>query len=224
MSILTRITRKVEKLKEQYFPLTEFDSETLPWIDKPNPDIENFLKKNPPRFAVPYDMGEKLKDWEKNGYTVLENIIPEDLIDNFWNDFLKCFKSLKPKSNAISEMLKSDCKMSWPARFNLMVLINSVMDWSVNAFNFRYKTERLMPISCIKSLMLNSEPDMFCSIKSMAFCKNNSSVDVAVIAEGSKMLSFLNFSMSFFLERRMFFTRNTNNSALNGLVMYASAP
>ena len=87
MSILTRITRKVEKLKEQYFPLTEFDSETLPWIDKPNPDIEKFLKKNPPRFTVPYDMGEKLKDWEKNGYTVLENIIPEDLIDNFWNDF-----------------------------------------------------------------------------------------------------------------------------------------
>lgn len=87
MNLVTRVKRKLETLKEQYFPLTQFDPATLPWIDRPNPDIERFLKKNPPRFQVPYDMAEKLKGWEKNGYTVLENIIPTEMIDNFWNDF-----------------------------------------------------------------------------------------------------------------------------------------
>jgi phytanoyl-CoA hydroxylase len=87
MSIITRIRRKVETLKDQYFPLREFNASALPWIDRPKPDIEAFLKKNPPRFKVPYDMAEKLKDWEQNGYTVLEQIIPSEMIDNFWNDF-----------------------------------------------------------------------------------------------------------------------------------------
>jgi ectoine hydroxylase-related dioxygenase (phytanoyl-CoA dioxygenase family) len=87
MSVVSRIKRKVETLKAHYFPLTEFDSATLPWIDRPNPDIEGFLKKNPPRFDVPYNMAEKLSGWEKNGYTVLEKIIPDEMIDNFWNDF-----------------------------------------------------------------------------------------------------------------------------------------
>jgi phytanoyl-CoA hydroxylase len=87
MSVVSRIKRKVESLKDKYFPLAEFDPATLPWIDKPNPDIEAFLKKNPPRFPVPYDMAQKLKEWDKNGYAVLENIIPDEMIDKFWNDF-----------------------------------------------------------------------------------------------------------------------------------------
>jgi phytanoyl-CoA hydroxylase len=87
MSIVTRIKRKAEVLKDLYFPLQAFDQSTLPWIDRPNPDIEGFLKKNPPRFEVPYDMAEKLKGWEQNGYTVLENIIPSEMIDKFWGDF-----------------------------------------------------------------------------------------------------------------------------------------
>lgn len=87
MSILQRIKRKTESLKDQYFPITEFDPATLPWIDRPNPDIAGFLKKNPPRFEVPYDMAGKLKDWERNGYVVLEQVIPEEMIDKFWGDF-----------------------------------------------------------------------------------------------------------------------------------------
>jgi ectoine hydroxylase-related dioxygenase (phytanoyl-CoA dioxygenase family) len=87
MSIVQRVIRKAESLKDHYFPLKDFDSETLPWIDRPGADIADFLKKNPPKNDVPYDMAEKLKSWEQNGYVVLENIIPEAMIDKFWGDF-----------------------------------------------------------------------------------------------------------------------------------------
>ncbi|WP_439555130.1 phytanoyl-CoA dioxygenase family protein [Dyadobacter sp.] len=87
MRIVDRVLRKAETLKDQYFPLRKFDESTLPWIDKPGANIAEFLKKNPPRFDVPYNMAEKLAAWEKNGYAVLENVIPESLIDKFWSDF-----------------------------------------------------------------------------------------------------------------------------------------
>ena len=87
MSIVQRVIRKAESLKDQYFPLKDFDTDTLPWIDRPGANIDDFVKKNPPRSEVPYDMADKLKSWEKNGYVVLENIIPETLIDKFWGDF-----------------------------------------------------------------------------------------------------------------------------------------
>jgi len=89
MSIVQRVLRKAESIKDHYFPIKEFDQATLPWIDKPGADIAGFLKKNPPRFDVPYDMEDKLKSWEQNGYVVLEKIIPEEMIDNFWGDFQK---------------------------------------------------------------------------------------------------------------------------------------
>lgn len=89
MSIVQRVLRKAESIKDHYFPIKEFDQATLPWIDKANADISGFLKKNPPRFDVPYDMADKLRSWEQNGYVVLEKIIPEAMIDNFWGDFQK---------------------------------------------------------------------------------------------------------------------------------------
>ncbi|MCF0042497.1 phytanoyl-CoA dioxygenase family protein [Dyadobacter fanqingshengii] len=89
MSIVQRVLRKAESIKDHYFPIKEFDQATLPWIDKPNADIAGFLKKNPPRYDVPYDMADKLRNWEQNGYVVLEKIIPEAMIDNFWGDFQK---------------------------------------------------------------------------------------------------------------------------------------
>ena len=87
MSILQRIKRKTEKLKDRFFPLKEFNPNTLPWIDRPNPEIPRFLRANPPRYNVPYDMAEKLSHWEQNGYVVLEKIVPEEMIDKFWGDF-----------------------------------------------------------------------------------------------------------------------------------------
>lgn len=93
MSLIEKITRKTESLKDRYFPPTEFDQSKIPWIDKPNPDINGFLAKNPPRFDVPYDMADKLRTWDQNGYVVLEKIIPEEMIDKFWDDFQELVKN-----------------------------------------------------------------------------------------------------------------------------------
>lgn len=86
MSIINRVKNKLEVLSDRYFPLQEFNSTTKPWIDKPNSDISGFVSQFKPRFDVSYDLTEKLTDWKKNGYAILENIIPEELIDKFMND------------------------------------------------------------------------------------------------------------------------------------------
>ena len=35
---------------------------------------------------MPFDLQEKLTFWEKNGYVILENIIPENLVDLYMKD------------------------------------------------------------------------------------------------------------------------------------------
>ncbi|WP_247237530.1 phytanoyl-CoA dioxygenase family protein [Telluribacter sp. SYSU D00476] len=85
-TIIQRIKHKVDVAKDKFFPLTEFDPSTLPWIDRPNPPIADFLAKNPPRFKVPYDMADKLSHWHDKGYVVLEQIIPHEMVDRFWQD------------------------------------------------------------------------------------------------------------------------------------------
>ncbi len=86
MSLLQRVKRKADQLSDRYFPLREFDPAGLPWIDKANPDIAGFLKRFKPPFEVRYDLQTKLREWSENGYVVLEQIIPEEMIDRFWQD------------------------------------------------------------------------------------------------------------------------------------------
>lgn len=86
MSVLSRVKNKVLEIKDSVFPQREFDEATIPWIDRADPDIGSFLKKNPPRFELSYDMAEKLEDWQKNGYVVLEQAIDIDMLDRFWRD------------------------------------------------------------------------------------------------------------------------------------------
>ena len=93
MALLQRIKRKAETLKDQYFPLSEFEQSKLPWIDRPNANIAEYLAEHPPRYNVPYDMADKLRNWTQNGYAVLENIIPEEMIDKFWGDFQELVKN-----------------------------------------------------------------------------------------------------------------------------------
>lgn len=87
MGILDKVARKISSYKDFIIPDKEFDSKTIPWIDHLNPPIDNYLKENPPRIEPPYDLKQKLNAWNNNGYVVLENIIPSEMIDNFWNDF-----------------------------------------------------------------------------------------------------------------------------------------
>ena len=89
MSIISRVKAKVDVLQERLFPLREFSSNSMPWIDRPNADVETFLKTFKPRHEVSYDLKEKLENWQTNGYAILENIISEELIDKFMSDFYK---------------------------------------------------------------------------------------------------------------------------------------
>ncbi len=105
MGILSKLKEKALTIKETLFPQTEFDSETLPWIDFPDANIEAFLKSNPPRFQVNYDLAEKLHLWQKNGYVVLEKVIPEDYLNTFWSD--------------VEELLENADKYKLTARIDL---------------------------------------------------------------------------------------------------------
>ncbi len=75
MGLLTTLKQKVIATKEQLFPQTEFDEETLPWIDRPEADVDEFVKKYQPKLDVSYNLAEKLKFWQKNGYVILEQSI-----------------------------------------------------------------------------------------------------------------------------------------------------
>lgn len=86
MSILNRVKNKINTLQDRLFPMKEFDPSDLPWIDAPGADVDTFLKTHHPRFEVSYDLKEKLVHWQKNGYAVLENIIPAGMIDRFLGD------------------------------------------------------------------------------------------------------------------------------------------
>mgnify|MGYP003671640410 CR=1 FL=1 len=93
MGLLRKIATKISDVKDFLIPDTEFAANTVPWIDQENPSIDAFLEKKPPRITPPYNLKEKLTDWQKNGYVVLENIIPKEMIDNFWNDFEKLVRN-----------------------------------------------------------------------------------------------------------------------------------
>jgi phytanoyl-CoA hydroxylase len=90
MSVLSAAKRQLKhqalSLKEKLFPQTEFDPETLPWIDRESADVAAFLQTYQPPFGVSYDLAEKLNFWRKNGYVVLEQAISEQYLDTFWQD------------------------------------------------------------------------------------------------------------------------------------------
>lgn len=86
MSRILKLKNMATTIQEKIMPLTEFNRATLPWIDLKNPDIKSFVKNFKPRFPLTFNLEEKLSFWEKNGYVILENVIPESLIDAYWQD------------------------------------------------------------------------------------------------------------------------------------------
>jgi phytanoyl-CoA hydroxylase len=85
MSLLSYIKRILKPLMPKKYP-KEFDYPTLPWIDKDESDIDAFLKNFKQKDSLPYDLGEKLKFWKKNGYVIFEKAIQHDLIDTYLSD------------------------------------------------------------------------------------------------------------------------------------------
>jgi phytanoyl-CoA hydroxylase len=62
-----------------------FDYQTLPLIDK-DVSIDEVLKQFDVPSDTPYNLREKLEFWRENGYVVLENVLPTDWLDKFWDE------------------------------------------------------------------------------------------------------------------------------------------
>ena len=77
--MINKLKKFVKKIF-QSFP-TDFDPNTLPWIDRVGANIPDFVTNYTFSENLPFDLQEKLTFWEKNGYVILENIIPKNLID-----------------------------------------------------------------------------------------------------------------------------------------------
>ncbi|MFC5409200.1 phytanoyl-CoA dioxygenase family protein [Larkinella bovis] len=83
------IVNKAKQAYKKLFPapiLKDFPAENLPWIDKKNPDVDGFVKQFPKAAQLPYDLAEKLRFWNQNGYVILEQIISDELIDAYLAD------------------------------------------------------------------------------------------------------------------------------------------
>ncbi|MGA0557435.1 phytanoyl-CoA dioxygenase family protein [Larkinella sp. VNQ87] len=89
MSIVKRSVAKAREAYHKLFPapvLKDFPDENLPWIDRPNPDINGFVKQFPKAAQLPYDLAEKLHFWEEHGYVILEKVISDELLDAYLAD------------------------------------------------------------------------------------------------------------------------------------------
>ncbi len=87
MSIIDQLKGAVKQaLQPKPKTVTEFESKTLPWIDKPNANIPAFSQQFEAGKSLPYDLAEKLDFWQKNGYVILEKAIPTEWIDMLWGE------------------------------------------------------------------------------------------------------------------------------------------
>lgn len=86
MGLLSQLKQKALTVKEQLLPTTDFDAAVLPWIDHSDADIAAFVRDFKPSFPLTFDLEEKLRFWQNNGYVILEKVIPQDLIDTYWNN------------------------------------------------------------------------------------------------------------------------------------------
>jgi phytanoyl-CoA hydroxylase len=66
-------------------PALEFDPATLPWIDKPDADVDRYVA-SVDTSALGYDLREKLLQWKNFGYTVFEQCVSPALIDAYLAD------------------------------------------------------------------------------------------------------------------------------------------
>ncbi len=95
MGVLAKLKNEALKVKEQLSPTKDFDPTTLPWIDRSNADIDAFVANFIPRFPLTFDLAEKLRFWQKNGYVVLEKVISPALIDRYWEDVEELLRNPK---------------------------------------------------------------------------------------------------------------------------------
>ena len=64
----------------------DFDTATLPFIDRPEYSFAELNKQIAPYGKLPYNLEEKLDFFRENGYVVLENVLPTNEVDAVWNE------------------------------------------------------------------------------------------------------------------------------------------
>ncbi|MFN8354041.1 MAG: phytanoyl-CoA dioxygenase family protein [Spirosomataceae bacterium] len=84
------------KIKDWLKPIPkEFEADTLPWVDQPYADIDAFVKQYAKAKELPYDLAEKLRFWQENGFVILEQAIPQQFIDVYWGDVSELIENHK---------------------------------------------------------------------------------------------------------------------------------
>lgn len=66
--------------------VTDFEHNTLPWIDKKDADIDGFVKRYERAKSLPYDLAEKMRFWQQNGYVILDQAIATTWLDQLWSE------------------------------------------------------------------------------------------------------------------------------------------
>jgi ectoine hydroxylase-related dioxygenase (phytanoyl-CoA dioxygenase family) len=79
----------------------DFDPRVLPWIDRPDADIDSYLAKLPAP-PLDYDLRETLGHWREFGYVVFEKAISGKLIDAYVSDLDQLYRDRGRFSTAVT--------------------------------------------------------------------------------------------------------------------------
>lgn len=90
----------------------EFDPATLPWLDRPEADIEDYVRGLGGAAKDPELLIEQLKSWRNNGYVLLPQAIEPELIDALLADVQELFDDC----SKYSILVHSESKGIRPAR------------------------------------------------------------------------------------------------------------
>ena len=86
LSRLKSIAKRTLMPSGQPKPITEFESSTLPWVDRADADIDRFVRQYKRSAALPYDLADKMRFWQKNGFVILDQAIATTWLDQLWNE------------------------------------------------------------------------------------------------------------------------------------------
>ncbi len=63
----------------------DFDPRTLPWVDRPNFDLE--LQRKLARGLITVEQAQRLKDWRNYGVVTFPSLVPEQLVDKLLDHY-----------------------------------------------------------------------------------------------------------------------------------------
>lgn len=91
---------------------TQLDPATLPWLDRPEADIEGYVRGLGAAAKDPELLIEQLQSWRNNGYVLLPQAIEPELVDALLGDVEELFDNC----SQYSILINSESKGIHPAR------------------------------------------------------------------------------------------------------------